>query len=194
MSYNFEKKKRNQSIDCFEEVLERASIRAEAYKENLETKTIEKNKLANMFKGGKNKKINENGSAELVEGNAKKKKKIHNGNIEKVLNKAEGLFDNENEYAKVFEELRKNSKKFQIPCKGFLVIPNSKDTYTKDSTSCQATFDIRNKIDMSELAFESKVEELNKIRRTIDISNAKKKKESNNEAGFWSRLFGCIDR
>ena len=190
----FEKKKRNQSIDCFEEVLERASIRAEAYKENLETKTIEKNKLANMFKGGKNKKINENGSAELVEGNAKKKKKIHNGNIEKVLNKAEGLFDNENEYAKVFEELRKNSKKFQIPCKGFLVIPNSKDTYTKDSTSCQATFDIRNKIDMSELAFESKVEELNKIRRTIDISNAKKKKESNNEAGFWSRLFGCIDR
>ena len=116
-----------------------------------------------------------------------------NYNSGRLINPAEGLFENEKEYSKVFELMRKNSKKLQNSCRGLIKIPNFRDMYTKDSTQFQKTFNIKHKIDISQEAFESKKKELISIRQTIDDSNFHHKKPESG-VSFWSSLFGCIDR
>jgi serine/threonine protein kinase len=106
-----------------------------------------------------------------------------------------GVFSEMYEMETIKENIEKRQQRMRAGMSGKIRVPKegkNKDLYTKDSSSFQTVFSITNRIDISERAFESKKEELEVIRKTLEMTN--RKKELNNETGFWAGLFGCLDR
>ena len=164
--------KRKGSIDCFEEIVERSSVRnREGDQENGVESGVEKGKHGQ--------------EGAFYEEN--------NSNLAIKTDIYGGLFESEEEFRKIREMNLKNSKKMEKGRRGAIKEPKSKELFTKDSTGFQSCFDVRNRIDLSNEATESKKQQLNQIRRTLEQTNAKKIKKKK-ERGFWSSLFGCIDR
>lgn len=160
----------------------------------LHKETYEFNKNIEEFKG----KLKKTGSIEcfeeVIQRESVRKQAVDEKNAENCWERFGGVFETKEESNKIRENCKKNAKNKITACRGSEKTPKSKDFYTKDSTFFQKSFDIRNKLNISDEATDEKREELNKIRRTLEQSNLKKVKSKKESGGFWSNIFGCIDR
>jgi serine/threonine protein kinase len=231
--------KRKGSIDGFEEIVERASLKPDNYlmkssKSDINSPNISKpeNSIIKSEKfvikspnpsvksensNAKSAKISVKSEDFIIksENSAIKSKKssivkpensIPNGSIKDNINEIQsdlkfqinysenfgGLFDNQ-EVKTLIDKRLKNIKKRENVFTSSVKIPNDKELFTKDSTAFQKTFDVKHRIDISDEAFQIKKEELDKIRKTLE-SNTIKKAPKKEKRGFFSNLFGCIDR
>ena len=192
--------KRRASIDCFEEVVERASFRGENIdngfkksRENLENKEkLDRENRENNENDKENK-------GKVLKDTEENKKEDNSLGIQfdkeslMINDLFGGLFVDETEIRKISEKRIKNAKKREIFLISSVKFPKSKDVYTVDSTNFQNIFDIKNKIDISDAAFKSKQDQLDNLRHTLE-TNQKKKKVVKREQSFFGKLFGCVDR
>ena len=97
---------------------------------------------------------------------------------------------------KIIKNSRENNRKLmKSELTGKIIIPKESDYreyYTKDSISFQNVFQITSEIDISDETCELKKEQLESIRKTLEIANKPKTKDK--KPGFWEGLFGCLQR